>query len=51
MYTLIYLHFIILVNTNMMSSQERLNKTYSLLRNLPIETYCTIKYLVQHLKK
>ncbi|KAG2208650.1 hypothetical protein INT47_007748 [Mucor saturninus] len=34
-----------------LSSQERLNKTYALLHNMPIEPYCTIKFLVQHLKK
>ncbi|KAI9361564.1 Rho GTPase activation protein [Pilaira anomala] len=46
-----FTYIFLIVNTNTMSSQERLNKTYSLLRNLPIEAYCTIKFLVQHLKK
>ncbi|KAI9482875.1 MAG: Rho GTPase activation protein [Benjaminiella poitrasii] len=34
-----------------LNDQERLNRTYVLLHNLPIEAYCTIKYLVQHLKR
>jgi hypothetical protein len=34
-----------------LSGQDRLNKTYALLHNLPIEAYCTIKFLVQHLKR
>ncbi|CAO3650159.1 unnamed protein product [Mucor hiemalis] len=34
-----------------LSPQERLNKTYALLHNMPIEPYCTIKLLVQHLKR
>ncbi|CAO0799313.1 unnamed protein product [Mucor circinelloides] len=34
-----------------LSNQERLNKTYALLHNMPIESYCTIKFLVQHLKR
>jgi hypothetical protein len=34
-----------------LNDQERLNKTYALLHNMPIESYCTIKFLVQHLKR
>lgn len=34
-----------------LNPQERLNKTYALLHNMPIEPYCTIKLLVQHLKR
>lgn len=34
-----------------LNNQERLNKTYALLHNMPIESYCTIKFLVQHLRR
>ncbi|KAI8887601.1 RhoGAP-domain-containing protein, partial [Backusella circina FSU 941] len=34
-----------------LNSKERLNKTYALLHNLPLEAYCTIKFIMQHLKR
>ncbi|KAK4520570.1 Oligopeptidase A [Mucor velutinosus] len=34
-----------------LNNQERLNKTYAILHNMPIESYCTIKFLVQHLRR
>ncbi|KAI8647910.1 Rho GTPase activation protein [Parasitella parasitica] len=34
-----------------LNDQDRLNKTYILLHNMATESYCTIKFLVQHLKR
>ncbi|KAI9280035.1 Rho GTPase activation protein [Sporodiniella umbellata] len=31
--------------------QQRINKTYLLLHTMPVEAYCTLKYLIQHLKR
>ncbi|KAI8992126.1 Rho GTPase activation protein [Mycotypha africana] len=34
-----------------LTDQERLNKTYAILHQLPLEVYSTVKQLVQHLKR
>ncbi|CEP10220.1 hypothetical protein [Parasitella parasitica] len=36
---------------HLLNNQDRLKKTYTLLHNMPIESYCTIKFLVQHLRR